>query len=128
MPVKFYDIGGRATADAALEAEYRAARAIGSVRVGKAHLFYRVGLRVCAAGWGEVRRCYRRVKRVPMKMCCGSGNMDVEYLVVEGDAGELAQVQLPDTRAAKALMEAIQSTAPGVALVPPRAAGSEARA
>ena len=119
MPVKFYTSAGQPFSDPAVEAAYRAARAIGVVRVGGGRLFFRAGLRVYALEAGELRRCYRRVMRVPMKLCCGEGSLDVETLVVEGEVGELASVQLPGTRAARALMEALAAAFPGVALTPP---------
>ena len=104
MSLKFYSATGQGSSDPALAAEYRAARAVGSVRVGDAHLFFRAGLRLYALPWNEVKRCYRRVMRVPLKMCCGSGNLDVESLVVEGASGELANIRLPGSRAARAVV------------------------
>ena len=123
--MKFSTVAGGRIDDPALEAEYRDARAIGVVRVGGAHLFFRAGLRRYAVPHGEIRRCYRRVLRVPMKMCCGTGSLDVESLVIEGDSGELAQIQLPGTRAAVALMELLKKTLPGAEFVPPARAPEE---
>ena len=123
--MKLYTVSGQVIPD---EGEYRAARAVGNVRVGAEYLFFRAGLRVYAIAWGEIKRCYRRVMRVPMKMCCGSGSLDVESLVVEGEAGELASIQLPGTRAARGLMEALKAVAPGVDFTAPKkSAGGEAR-
>lgn len=127
--MKLYTVNGQVMPDGAAAEEYRAARAIGNVRVGAEHLFFRAGLRAYAVAWSEVARCYRRVMRVPMKMCCGSGNLDVESLVVEGEAGELATIQLPGTRAARALIDRIREIAPGVDTAAPKRAGeAEARA
>ena len=117
--MKFRNSAAQVVSSPALDAEYSAARAIGSVRVGTEHLFFRAGMRYFALEQSEIRRCYRRVMRLPMKMCCGSGNLDVEYLVVEGEKGELAQLQLPGTRAARALMEVLKESLPGVPLTTP---------
>ena len=127
--MKLYTASGQVLPDADAAREYREARAVGGVRVGRAHLFFRAGLRTYAVPWPEISRCYRRVMRVPMKMCCGSGNLDVESLVVEGASGEQASIQLPGTRAARALIDMIRETAPGVDTAAPRKAGeTEARA
>ena len=117
--MKYYSVTGEVLSDAALGGKYRAARAFGVVRVGEAHLFFRAGVRTYAMPYGEIRRCYRRVMRVPLRMCCGKGNLDVENLVVEGDAGEVAQIQLPGTRAAQALMESLKQRIPEAEFVPP---------
>ena len=117
--MKYYTVTGEVLSDAALGGEYRAARAFGVVRVGEAHLFFRAGVRTYAMPYGEIRRCYRRVMRVPLRMCCGKGNLDVENLVVDGDAGEVAQIQLPGTRAAQALMESLKQRMPEAEFVPP---------
>lgn len=117
--MRLYTAEGQAVRDDAVSAEYRQSRAVGNVRAGAKHLFFRAGLRLYAVAWPEIARCYRRVMRVPMKMCCGSGSLDVEYLVVEGASGELASIQLPGSRAARALMELIRETAPTVDCTPP---------
>jgi hypothetical protein len=49
---------------------------------------------------------------VPAKLCCGKGDLEVENLVICGDKGELAQIQLPGTRAAKVLMEELENLIP----------------
>ena len=127
--MKFLAASGKPLADPALAAEYKAARAFGNVRVGDSHLFIRSGMRNYALEHSGIRRCYRRVMRVPMKMCCGSGSLDVEHLVVEGDSGELAQVQPPGTRAAVALMELLKERMPEVEYaLPPRPDAREVRA
>ena len=117
--MKLYDAEGRAIPSADAADEYRAARAVGGVRVGATRLFFRAGLRVYAVEWTRIARCYRQVMRVPMKLCCGSGTLDVEYLVIDGASGTLARVQLPGSRAARALMALIEAAAPDVDRTPP---------
>ena len=95
-----------------LAEEYRQARAIGVVRAGAAHLFFRARTKVYAVPFTEIRHCYRRVMLVPAGLCCGKGELQVEHLVIEGDSGELAQVQLPGTRAAKTLLEELKARMP----------------
>ena len=96
----------------ALASEYKAARQIGKVRLGELRLFLRAGLKVYCIPSQDVRRCFRRVQLIPAKMCCGRGDLEVETLVVCGDAGELIQVQLPGTKAARILMEELQARIP----------------
>lgn len=97
----------------ALAAEdYKTSRAIGKVRIGRAFLYFRLGLRTYYLPYKEVRRCFRRVEMVPAKMCCGKGEMADEKLVICTTDGELAQVELPDTRAARILMEELRVRIP----------------
>ena len=110
--MKFYPLASESAAPGELASEYKAAREIGKVRLGELHLFCRTGLKVYFIPYRDVRRCFRRVQLIPAKMCCGRGDFEVENLVVCGDAGELIQVQLPGTKAAKILMEELQERIP----------------
>lgn len=95
-----------------LASEYKVARQIGRVSLGELRLFFRAGLKTYFIPYRDVRRCFRRVELIPAKMCCGRGDFEVENLVVCGDTGELAQIQLPGTKAAKILMEELQRRIP----------------
>ncbi len=110
--MKFYPITTADGDDSALLSEYNAAREIGKLRLGELRLYFRAGRKTYYIPYRDVRRCFRRVQLVPAKMCCGSGNFEIENLVVCGDAGELCQIQLPGTRAAKALMEELEKRIP----------------
>ena len=110
--MKIYSIQQEPTKDPELLAEYEKAREIGVVRVGERTLFFKVRLRIYYIPYADVTRCFRRVFLVPAKMCCGKGNLEMENLVVCGEAGELAQIQLPGTRAAKELMKELKARMP----------------
>jgi len=119
--------GGAQDADA-LTAEYASARAFGTTRVGARHLFFCKGLRVCAAAYAGLARCYRRVMLVPARLCCGRGDLELECLVLENDQGELAQIQLPGRKAAVAALEEIRKHAPSLETRCPDKARKEVRA
>jgi len=110
--MKFIPLASEAEDRDALASEYRSAREIGRVRMGELRLFLRAGMRTYYIPYRDVRRCFRRVQLIPAKMCCGRGDLEVENLVVCGDAGELIQVQLPGTKAAKILMEELKARIP----------------
>ncbi len=97
---------------AALQSEYKASREIGNIRLGELHLFCRVRSTRYYIPYRDVRRCFRRVQLIPAKMCCGKGDFELENLVVCGDVGELIQVQLPGTKAAKVLLEELRERIP----------------
>ena len=110
--MKFYDPKTRERCTETVEEEYRSAREIGAVRIGDEHLFFRVGFRHYCIYYGKIRRCFRRVNSVPAKMCCGRGELQIESLVIADDEGELAQVTLPGSRAARELMEELKKKMP----------------
>ena len=122
--MKFYPLVSGAEPPAGLASEYKAAREIGKVRLGELRLYLRAGLRVYYIPYAEVRRCFRRVQLIPAKMCCGRGDFEVENLVVCGDAGELIQVQLPGTKAAKILMTELEERIPEAEFGKPSDEGS----
>ena len=125
--MRFYPLAGGDAPEAGLKEEYENARDIGGVRFGTERLYLRRGLRIGHILYADIRRCYRRVLVVPMRMCCGKGDLEQENLVVEGSRGELAAVRLPDGRAARAVMQELGKKLPEAVLGrPPQAAAAEA--
>ena len=111
--MKFYPLIPNADAnESGLSSEYKAARTIGKIRLGELRLYFRSGLKTYYIPYREIRRFFRRVELIPAKMCCGKGDFELENLVICGDEGELAQIQLPGTRAAKILMEELERLVP----------------
>ena len=118
--MKFYDPKTRERSTGTVEEEYRSAREIGAVRIGTKNLFFRAGLKHYCIPYGEIRRCFRRVNSVPAKMCCGKGELQIESLVIADDAGEIAQVTLPGSKAARELMSELKSKMPGADFSAPK--------
>ena len=99
-----------------LREEHRQAREIGNLRLGHENLYFRSGLKVYYVPYGDISRYFRRVMQVPAKLCCGRGNFEIENLVLCGESGELAQIQLPGAKAAKIVMERMAELAPEAAV------------
>lgn len=97
---------------ACLTAEYKSARPVGTLRLGETNLFFRKTTKVFYIPYSDISRCFRRVQLVPAKLCCGKGDFAVENLVICSDQGEIAQIQLPGTHAAKVLMEDLKAYMP----------------
>lgn len=117
--MKFLPLTDTVVSDAILAEEYKTGREIGVVKLTKDHLFFKKKMKVYYIPYTDVRRCFRRVRLVPAKLCCGKGDFEIEYLVVCGDAGELAEIQLPGTRAAKILIEELKERIPDAKFVRP---------
>ncbi len=97
---------------AVLQTEYKSAQEIGRLRLGEGHLFFRSARQIFYIPYTEIYRYFRRVMLIPAKLCCGRGDLAVEHLVVCDADGELAQIQLPGSHAAKVLMERLSALAP----------------
>lgn len=123
--MKFHHITTAAENQEELSAEYSSAREIGVLRLGEHYLFFRKARKKYYIPYSDIRRCFRRVMLVPAKLCCGKGDFPVEHLVIYGDAGELAQIQLPGTRAAKGAMEELKQRLSGVEFTCPPAEKEE---
>ena len=117
--MKFYSVTSEHNNAAALQAEYASGRVIGNVHLGAEFLFFKEKRKVYYIPYADMTRCFRRVLLVQTKMCCGKGNLELENLVICGEAGELAQVQLPGARAGKILLEEIPKKAPHVQIGKP---------
>lgn len=112
--MKYYPLTTAGINDAVLQNEYAAGRAIGNVHLGNETLFFKEKRKIYYVPYTDITRCFRRVMLVQTKMCCGKGNLEVENLVICGESGELAQIQLPGERAGRILLEEIAKLAPHV--------------
>ena len=117
--MKFYPLIAGSQEPKGLGEEYRTGREIGKIRLGEQHLFFRSMGRAYYIPYTEIRRYFRRVMMVPARLCCGKGSFQMEHLVICGGEGELAQVEVPGTKAAKVLMEELGRLAPGAAVGKP---------
>ena len=117
--MRLYALSTRIADMGILQNEYKNARQIGVLRIGESCLYVKRGLRIYYIPYTDINRCFRRVMLVPAKLCCGKGEIPVENLVICTKEGELAQVQLPGTKAAKALMEALKEKMPETEFAPP---------
>ncbi len=127
--MKFHPAGASLEDGAQIKREYETARQIGTVRVGETLLFFRAGLKTYYIPYDAVRQCFRRVYQVPVKMCCGRGEIEYEHLVLcaqpEGEEAaappvEIADIQLPGTKAAKELIRLLKEKMPEADFRSPR--------
>ncbi len=95
-----------------LAEEWKTGRKIGRVYFGERHFFFRSMRKAYYIPYTGIRRYFRRVMLVPAKLCCGRGEFPMEHLVICGESGELAQIELPGTKAAKIVMECMAELAP----------------
>lgn len=110
--MKFYSMLDGKSVKEDLRPDYDSAHEIGILRLGAEHLFFRKMMKVYSISYTEITQCFRRVMLVPAKMCYGSGDLRVENLVICHDGKEIAQLQLPGTKAAQLLMEELKEKAP----------------
>lgn len=111
--MKFYSLTTTsADTSASLEAEYKSAREIGIIKLGESCLFFRKKLRKYYIPYKDITRCFRRVMTVPAKLCCGKGEFAIEHLVLYAKDTEVAQIQLPGTKAARMLIEELKVKVP----------------
>lgn len=112
--MKFYSmINGKPVKENYL-ADFDSAHEIGIIRVGTENLYFRRLRKIYFIPYTEISRCFRRVMMVPAKLCCGSGDLNVENLVICHGNQEIAQIQLPGTKAARLLLEELKEKAPGI--------------
>lgn len=110
--MKFYPLTSTEENTENLQAEYKTAQEIGKLRLGTKRLYFRSARKIFYIPYNEIHRYFRRVMLVPAKLCCGKGDFAIEHLVICDADHELAQIQFPDSRAAKVLMERLSGLAP----------------
>ena len=110
--MKFYSVQQILNSDKSLEQEFKAAEPTGTMRIGTKHLFFRVGLKHYAIPFTEITGCFRRVRAVETRLCCGRGTMEMESIVVRTEEGEAAEISVPGRKAAVKLMEQLKQALP----------------
>lgn len=110
--MKFCSLTAASTDLNSLEPEYKSAREIGIIRLGESCLFFRKKLKVYYIEYKDISRCFRRVMTVPARLCCGRGEFAIENLVIYAGEAEVAQIQIPGTKAARILIDELKIKAP----------------
>lgn len=110
--MKFYPLKTTEENAQNLQTEYKNAQEIGKLRLGTKRLYFRSARKIYYIPYTDIYRYFRRVMLVPAKLCCGRGDFAIEHLVICDDNSELAQIQIPGSRAAKILMEKMNVLAP----------------
>jgi hypothetical protein len=124
--MNFISLEDGLTVTDSIKTEYKTAREIGKVRIGEQNLYFRVGRKVFFIPFADIRRCFRRVMEVPVKMCCVGGDLEIQNIVICGrEDTELIQAQLPGEKAAKILVDEIKKKAPHALFVKPSAEGAK---
>ena len=118
--MKFHPVSQEIAESDVLAEEYAVARQIGTVRVGRSVLFFRAGLKTYYIPYEAVRSCFRRVYQVPVKMCCGRGEIDYEHLIISDEEKEVADIPLPGTKAAQELIRLLKEKMPDADCRAPR--------
>lgn len=123
--MKFYPIKTTEENAQKLQTEYKSASEIGKLRLGTERLYFRSLRKIYYIPYTDIYRYFRRVMLVPAKLCCGRGDFAIEHLVICDNEIELAQIQLPGSRAAKILMEKMSLLVPDAIVGMPSATSDE---
>jgi hypothetical protein len=86
---------------------------VANVKLSTNYLFFKTGFRTYFIAYNDIYRFFRRVVMVAAKIGCCNGEMPVNYVVICGDKDqELAQIQMPGEKAAKALVDELKVRLP----------------
>ena len=118
--MKFYPLNDHIIDNAVLEKEYKNARQIGAIRLGDTCFQFKARMKNYYIPYSDIKKCFRRVMGVNLKMCCGKGEMQVENLVIGDSEKELAVIQLPGTRAAQEIMKDLKNRIPDCDFTAPK--------
>lgn len=100
--------------DEELKQELNDSVILGKVRFGKSCILYKKMFQTLYIKYESIHRAFRRIKAVPLKMCCGRGELQLEYLVLCDKKGELAEFDLPDKKAAEAAIAELTARNPEI--------------
>jgi len=98
---------------------FKCGHSIGPVTVSKDFLFIKKGFRIYFIAYTDAQKIFRRVRRLHANICCGDGDLEVEYLVIYADNKELMEITLPGKKAAQLLMSELKQTSPNLDVTAP---------
>ncbi len=110
---------------ASLKVRCREGHAIGPVTVSDEYLFVKKGLRIYYIAYAQAEKMFRRVRSLHANICCGDGDIEVDYLVIQAQGRELMEVMLPGRKAAQMLMAELKEKAPGLDTTAPARQASD---
>ncbi len=118
--MKFYPIEESVEETKVLSQDYKSGHEIGVIRLGEHCLFFKRLLKTYYIKYSDLFRAYRRVLLVPAKMCCASGDLPVENLVIHNSKDqEVAVISVPGAKAGILLLEELKLKSPATILVCP---------
>lgn len=97
-----------------LKSEFEQAHEIGKIKLGDNILFVKKSFKVYYVSYSNIYRAFRRIKAVPAKICCGKGEIRLEYIVLCSNKDEFCEIDLPDERASTATLEELSKKAPSI--------------
>lgn len=97
-----------------LKLQLENARDIGRISLGDTVLFVKKGRKTFYISYKNIHRAFRRVKAVKARICCGTGELRLEYIVLCSKTAELCEIDLPEERASTAILEELQKKAPEI--------------
>lgn len=108
-----------------LKEEFKNSYKIGLINLGEEHFFFKSGFRRFYIPYSGIQRCFRRVMLLPYGRKKDGRNIEMEYAVLMHEGKELAQIQLPGTKAAQELLEKVHEKAPDAKLECPKKRGKD---
>jgi hypothetical protein len=89
----------------------KSGHSIGPVIIADGYLFVKKGFRYYYISYRDAEKIFRRVRKLHANICCGDGDIEVEYLVIYAQGRELMEVTLPGKKAARALIDELKGKA-----------------
>ncbi len=97
-----------------LSTECKSARTIGKIYLGEQFLFVKHGFKFYYIPYTNIHRAFRRIKAVPTRICCGKGELRLEYIVLCSKKEELCEIDLPDEKASTGVLEDLKKRFPDI--------------
>lgn len=122
--MKFYQLDSVVPEKESLISDYKNGHDIGIITLGEKCLFFKRYFKVFYIPYSDLKRAYRRVLLVPAKMCCASGDLPVESLVIHNSKDEeIAVVSVPGGNAGPLLIKELGEKSPDtITVCPPKPA------
>lgn len=92
--------------------DFASADGMNNVFFGDKAVYLKKLTKILYIPYADMDRIFRRVMQVPVKMCCGRGDLEIQYLVIMKEDKQIIELQVPSKTGAVILFDEVKKRAP----------------
>lgn len=84
------------------------------VRLTDQNVEYKRGFKWISLPCSEILQAYLRIEEVKSKMCCGTANFDMHFLMLKTRSGDLLKLPVTSRKFVEQILESLRASYPAI--------------